>query len=216
MIESRKELKFYIEADRIMNGCSRRRSPNSLINRILLGGRVIDYLKAMRCYSYYKRQKGVFSKLLKRYWGFRFYRLGLKLSFSIGEDVFGYGLVIPHYGTIVVGGSNSIGNYAVLHTSTCISAKGCIIGDGMYLSTGVKITKGVGLGNGVMIGANSVVNSSFGNNVLIVGSPAKEKASRQTWYFEEPVFYDRVQRIENLRKKMNICFFRQLFDIICL
>lgn len=62
------------------------------------------------------------------------------MGITIVYNVFGYGLVIPHYGTIVVGESNNIGNYAVLHTSTCISSNGKIIGNGLYLSTGAKIT----------------------------------------------------------------------------
>lgn len=63
----------------------------------------------------------------------------MKLGFTISENVFGYGLVIPNYGTIVVGSGNQIGNYSVLHTSTCISAGRKRIGDGLYLSTGAKV-----------------------------------------------------------------------------
>lgn len=37
------------------------------------------------------------------YYKWRYRKLGLKLGFSIGYKCFGYGLVIPHYGTIVVG-----------------------------------------------------------------------------------------------------------------
>ena len=36
----------------------------------------------------------------------------------------GYGAVIPHYGTIVVNGDARLGNYCVLHTSTCIAGGG--------------------------------------------------------------------------------------------
>lgn len=70
---------------------------------------------------------------------------GMKLGFTIAENVFGYGLVIPHYGTIVVGSGNRIGNYAVLHTSTCITAGKKNIGDGLYLSTGAKVLRDVQL-----------------------------------------------------------------------
>ena len=197
MIESKAELKFYIWADRIMNGYTTEPSFRSLICDVLMGGGIKEYLKAMRCYSYYKRQKGVLSKLMRHFYGFRFRKLGQKLSYSIGEDVFGYGLLIPHYGTIVVGGSNRIGNFAVLHTSTCISDKESVIGNGLYLSTGAKITKGITLGDGVMISANSVVNRSFGGNVLIVGTPAREKSQRPIWYLDEHLYDERVNRIEN-------------------
>lgn len=130
----------------------------------------------------------------------RFASLGQKLGFSIGCDVFGYGLVIPHYGTIVVGVSNHIGNYAVLHTSTCISDNGKVIGDGLYLATGAKITSKVTLGNGVSIGANSVVNKDCGDNVLLVGMPAMVKRPRKIWYEEEnSIHLDRVRKIEKLR-----------------
>ena len=82
----------------------------------------------------------------------------MKLGFSISENVFGYGLVIPHYGTIVVGSGNHIGNYAVLHTSTCVTAGNKIIGDGMYLSTGAKVLGDIELGNFTTIGANAVAH----------------------------------------------------------
>lgn len=124
----------------------------------------------------------------------------MKLGFSIGCDVFGYGLVLPHYGTIVVGISNHIGNYAVLHTSTCISDNGKVIGDGLYLSTGAKITSKVTLGRGVSVGANSVVNKDFGDNVLLAGMPAEVKRSRKIWYEEEnSIHFDRVKKVENLK-----------------
>ena len=51
-----------------------------------------------------------------------------------------YGLVISHYGTIVVGNANRIGPYATLHTSTCISDTGRRIGKGLLLSADAKIT----------------------------------------------------------------------------
>ena len=51
---------------------------------------------------------------------------------------FGYGLVIPHYGTIVVNGGVRAGNYCVLHTSTCIGGSDKVIGGGLYLAAGAK------------------------------------------------------------------------------
>ena len=76
----------------------------------------------------------------------RFFRFSRKLGFSIGYDACDYGLVIPHYGTIVVGNTYRIGPYATLHTFTCITDTGRRIGKGLFLSTGAKITGGEVLG----------------------------------------------------------------------
>lgn len=58
---------------------------------------------------------------LGNYYRMKQRKLGIKLGFSIACDTYDYGLVISHYGTIVVGNGNKIGNYAVLHTSICIT-----------------------------------------------------------------------------------------------
>ena len=132
-----------------------------------------------------------------------FNKLSVKLGFSIGPKVFGYGLVIPHYGTIVVGNSNSCGNYCVLHTSTCITSNGKTIGNAMYLSIGAKITTKLELGDNVMIAANSLVNKSFPHgHVLLVGSPAYEKGTREAWYSSDTVYNNRVAMIERLKKNI--------------
>ena len=136
----------------------------------------------------------------------KYNRLGLKLGFSIGIDSFGYGLVIPHHGTIVVGGSNKIGNYAVLHTSTCITAIARTIGDGLYLSTGAKITTKDDIGNGVTIAANSVVTKGCPDGyALLAGIPAEKKSDRKIWYEQENKDHlKRLMAIEKLKKTYNI------------
>lgn len=62
-----------------------------------------------------------------------------------------YGLVISHYGTIVVGNANRIGPYATLHTSTCISDTGRRIGKGLLLSADAKITGVEVLGDHIVV-----------------------------------------------------------------
>lgn len=133
-------------------------------------------------------------------------RISKKLGFSIGYNVFGYGLVIPHYGTIVVGGNNRCGNYCVLHTSTCITGNGKVIGDAFYLSTGAKVTSKVVLGDNVSVGANSVVNKSvIDGNVMIAGTPAKVIKSTVAWYIRDgESFSSKVNAIENLKQKMKL------------
>ena len=114
--------------------------------------------------------------------------------------------MIPHYGTIVVGNSNRIGPYAVLHTSTCITDSGRRIGKGLSLSTGAKITGGKELGDNVVVAANSVVTKSFlDGNVLLVGMPAIVKSTISDWYSSlDSETKRRVDAIENLKIEMGL------------
>lgn len=127
------------------------------------------------------------------------------MGFYIGPHCFGYGLVIPHPGTIVVGESNRIGNYAVLNTSTCISGNGKVIGDALYLAAGAMITSKVVLGDNISVGANSVVNKDFREgNVMIAGAPAKVIKRTDPWYIRDgEIFYSRVKAIENMKSNQN-------------
>lgn len=116
---------------------------------------------------------GITNKLLYAYYLRKLRSLSSRLGISIGGDVFGYGLLIPHWGTIVVGAKPRIGNYAVLHSGICITDTEKVIGDCLYMSTGAKITAQLNLGINVTVAANSVVTKSFGDNLLLGGMPAK-------------------------------------------
>lgn len=132
-------------------------------------------------------------------------KLSMKLGFSISLDDVGYGVVIPHYGTIVVGAGNRIGNYAVFHTSTCITQGKKVIGDGFYLSTGAKVIRDVNIGDNVSVGANSLVNSDFENNCMIAGSPAHKIKDSDAWYIRDGAeFSRRVNECEKLKKQNNL------------
>lgn len=207
MIHTKKELKFYIYADRIMNG---RPIKKTILERIC-GGGIVDYLEYMRKCSFYSKQSGILNRLRFYYCLWQYRKSGIKYGFSIGYDVFGYGLVIPH-GTIVVGSSNRIGNYAVLHTSTCISDNEKEIGDCLYFSTGSKMTSKIKIGHNVSVGANSVVNRSFlEGNCMIAGAPALKKKDCEAWYIRDGKIYaDRVKKVESLKCKLlgneDVCY----------
>lgn len=119
---------------------------------------------------------------------------------------FGYGLVIPHYGTIVVNGGVRAGNYCVLHTSTCIGGSDKVIGGGLYLAAGAKIMGRLTLGDGVSVASNSLVNKSAGSNVLLVGSPAVEKRQGYPFWWErdDESYMQRVKACESLKRKMGL------------
>lgn len=197
-LKTKNELRFFIIADRIMNRGTLKYTLKQKIKKIFYPDYIMDYLECMRYLSYYKNRNNI----LWLWYHYKYRKLGLKLGFSIGYNVFGYGLLIPHYGTIVVGGTNRIGNYAVLHTSTCISDNGKIIGDALYLGTGSKITSKIQLGNNISIGANSLVNKSFcEDNIMIGGMPAKYIKNSDAWYIRDgKTFTDKVKMIEDLKE----------------
>lgn len=196
MIKSKKELKFCISADYMMNRGYFKEPILKKLMAAIYPDWIMKYLVALRKAEFYSNRGGV----LKYYYKSKVHKLGMKLGFTISENVFDYGLVIPHYGTIVVGSGNHIGNYAVLHTSTCVTAGNKIIGDGMYLSTGAKVLGDIELGNFTTIGANSVVNKSEGSNCLLVGIPAVKKRDEDTWM--KGSYRERYEACEKLRQKI--------------
>lgn len=176
------------------------------VKSLYLKDDVLSFLKLMRKCQFYSQRNNLWGGVKYAYYYALYNRISKKLGFSIGYNVFGYGLVIPHYGTIVVGGNNRCGNYCVLHTSTCITGNGKVIGDAFYLSTGAKVTSKVVLGDNVSVGANSVVNKSvIDGNVMIAGAPAKVIKSTVAWYIRDgESFSSKVNAIENLRQKMKL------------
>lgn len=206
MIKSRKELKFYIKSDCMMNrgffsnGCCQK------VKNIFVPDYIMIYLKLLRKDDYLKNKRGKFAKYKKIFNKSKLRKFGIKLGFSISSNSIGYGLVIPHWGTIVVGEGNKIGNYCVLHTSTCITNGKKDIGDGLYLSTGAKILGDIKLGNNICVAANCVVNRSFeGSNYMLAGVPAVKKKDSKEWYIRDGEEYmRRVQECERLKKTMGI------------
>lgn len=203
-IKSRKELAFFLMADRMMNRGCFKNSITGWLKKWFLPDYIMLYLEAMRKASFYSHQNGLFKKLIYSFWKIRHYRLGVKLGYDIGVDVLGYGCVLGHPGTIVIGETNRIGNYAVLHTSTCISNNSKIIGDGLYLAAGAVITSKLILGNHISVGANSLVNKSVEcDDVMVGGAPSVIKKSASAWWLTNGDEYkNRHDRVECLKSKM--------------
>jgi len=207
MINTKKELKFYIMADRIMNGFPKKISfKEFFFGWTYLEAPVIKYLRIMRLLSYYDNSKSIVNRVFERLVRIYYNRLGLKLSIRICPNVCGYGIVVPHYGLIRIGISNQIGNYTVIHSGVTMTGSSCVVGDYAYFSSGCKIIGPLELGNSVSIAANSVVNKSYGDNVLLAGAPAKVvKENYPSWYERDgDSFQQRVNKVEELKKQMGL------------
>lgn len=206
-----KQLRFFIKADRMINRGYFDLPIKVRIKSFFVKDNILDYLYYMRCYSYslhgcdFKKRFGVLlggaiNSLAKLYYGYRFHKLGLKLGFSIGPDVFDYGLRLTHYGTMVIGTNNTIGKFALIQPSTCIEGQGDKIGDNFYLSTGAKVVKKITIADNVIIGANAVLNKTIITpNVMVAGIPAIVKGAWKPWWqgTEEEI---KVDKIEQLKK----------------
>ena len=122
------------------------------------------------------------------------HRLATRLGFSIPKNVFGPGLCIVHYGTIVVSPFAKIGAWCRIHPSTSIGEyNGApILGDYVYIGPGAKLFGNITIGNDVAVGANAVVNKSFGNHITIAGVPAQ--VISQTGSKESGVYPDTIAK----------------------
>ena len=123
------------------------------------------------------------------------HRLATRLGFTIPKNVFGPGLHIVHYGTIVVHPDARVGRNCRLHPSTSIGDYNGVprLGDNVYIGPGAKIYGPVTLGNNVAVGANAVVNKSFGSNVTLGGVPARIVAEKGA--IEQGVFGDSLLNV---------------------
>lgn len=211
MIQNKKDLHFYIAADRIMNGLPMHKSLKeqmvNIFDKPIRGGQIVKFLCALRHYEYYKntlKKKTSFEAILMLCWHRRLNKLSLKLGFSIGPNSLGYGAVIPHHGTIIVNGEARIGNFAVLHTSTCIAGGDKNIGDFFYLSTGSQVVGSVHIGNGVTVAAHSLVNKSVEGNCLLAGAPANVKKENYPIWVDrgDGNYKKRVETVLELRNKL--------------
>lgn len=107
------------------------------------------------------------------------YKLGLKLGFSIPENVVDEGFQLPHYGTIVINANARIGKYCRMHVCVNIGASGGgkaapKIGNNVYFGPGVKVYGDIQIADRVAIAANAAVSKScFETDVVLGGIPAK-------------------------------------------
>jgi len=174
MIKTKKDLEFYLAADKFALGKTRKFP--------IIGDEVWKYQILLRKTEYFKNIKPSFlDKILLRFYQLRKYRLGIKLGLDIGDNVFGAGLRINHFGNLVVNGGAKVGMWCDIHQGVNIgtnnSPDGKLlvpnIGANVWIGPGAKIFGDIKIDSGVVIGANSVVNKDFPKNTTIVGIPAK-------------------------------------------
>lgn len=156
MIQTKDDLLYYLERDR-KSLCISRRRPKFGSDEVWR----FQILLRKREY-FYNCKRGFLNKLIAVYYHYKFKKLSLKLGFTIPLNVFGPGLAIVHYGTIVVAEGARIGENCRIHEGVTIgatngSSEAAEIGDNVFIGTGAKIIGKVKISSNVAIAANAVV-----------------------------------------------------------
>lgn len=180
MIRSKDDYLMYLEADRIALSRPVRTVVSNFIS-IINPDYIWNFQRLLRRLEYLKnvKSRGLINNILYLYLRLKFKKMSLRLGFSIPENVFGPGLAIVHYGTIVVNKNSRVGANCRIHPDTNIGASGGTdraprIGDNVYFAPGVKVFGDIQIPNNTALGANAVVNRSFKEEgTLIAGVPAK-------------------------------------------
>lgn len=156
-------------------------SSNLLLSyfHLALGSNKIGlFLFLLRLCEYLAQKRGIV-RILYLALKYQKWRLGMRLGFTIPEGVFGSGLQIPHYGTIIVNANARVGRNCRLHACTNIGASGGSgkapqIGDNVYIAPGVKIYGDITIANNTTFAANAAVGESIlEEGYLVGGVPAK-------------------------------------------
>lgn len=174
MIKSKNDLKYYLECDRIALR-AKTKKPRFFTDEIW------KFEILLRKREYYANVGGgIFNKLINLFLHFRYKRMQFKLGFTIPLNVFGPGLSIAHYGTIVVSEGAKIGANCRIHEGVTIgatngSSAAARIGDNVFIGSGAKIIGDVIISNNVAIAANAVVVQDLlsENGCTVGGVPAR-------------------------------------------
>lgn len=179
MIKSKADYKYYLERDRIALNVKSNTLKSKVIG-IISPNPIYTFQKRMRKLEFYTncQNKGL-NKIYVAYLKYKFKKISIKLGFSIPINVFGPGLSIVHYGTIVINKATKVGANCRMHACVNIGASGGNpqaphLGDNIYIAPGAKIYGDISIASNTAIGANAVVNKTFEKeNTVIAGIPAK-------------------------------------------
>jgi len=166
-----RELKQMIQDDIFRNTGGARRRVSLLRNNMNL-----RYLKAFRCYQYYR--DNFFLAMLYR---LRLRYLSRKSFIQIPRDtVIGRGLYIGHYGRIIISPGAVLGDNVNIATGITIGKTNRgdrmgypVIGNKVWIGTNAVIVGKVTIGDDVLIAPNSYVNIDIPSHSIVMGNPAK-------------------------------------------
>jgi serine O-acetyltransferase len=113
----------------------------------------------------------------------RLKRQSIRLGITLPINVFGPGLTLAHYGSIVVNDAVMAGSNVRIHNNVNIGVldgRAPVIGDYVYIGPGAVLYGGITVGDRSVIGANSVVGRDVPAGVTVAGAPARIVSNRDS------------------------------------
>lgn len=169
-----RDFKKFREADLEAYGYERWRFHYRLTEPCLYYQRILRSVELFRALGF--RRLGLVRRAYLKW-------VGIILGISIPPGVFGRGLSIPHYGSIVVNDKVRAGKYCRIHSSTNLGEQNGgapKLGDGVYIAPGAVLYGDIKVGDRSVVGANSVVSSDVPADVTVAGAPAQVVSSKSS------------------------------------
>lgn len=191
MIKTKQDLKNCLDSDNLhypkVVSAIRRLKHSLVTNPINCQSLIYRYIRCMRYAEFHYNNSAFAGKLgganffyhtaLTLLYFYRLRKLSYKTGFQLPPGTCGPGLMIYHYGYLIVNGKVRIGKNAILYPGIEIGDKdgtGCpVIGDNVMICAGAKIFGPLKIGNNVTIAANAVVTKDVPDNAIVGGVPAK-------------------------------------------
>ena len=174
MINSKNDYLKYLKQDKLALG-KNYKSPK------LVHDEIWRFEIQLRKTEYYVNCKKTFiGKLYSKVLQFLYYKKRLKYNTYIPLNVFGPGLSIAHFGSIIVNGNAKIGKNCRIQDSVTIGATNGasdapVLGDNIFIGSGARIIGKVNIASDIAIGSNAVVVNNFNESGITIGGvPAKK------------------------------------------
>lgn len=136
------------------------------------------YIKTLRFSEYHKNSKGLFHKVILRWYLHKLRKYSRITGFQIPTNTVDAGITIWHWGPVIINPKVKIGKNCILNPMIVIGHKVPgesvpVIGNNVFIGAGAKIIGDVHIGNNVTIAPNAVVINDVPDNVVVGGVPGK-------------------------------------------
>ncbi len=177
MIQTKQDLRDYLEADRIAYNKPAELSFRQRVVSFLFPDSNYEYMKTLRKLEYClnNNPRNIYKYVLQK----RLARLRYKTGIELMPNVAGPGLHISH-GKVVISSIAKIGAGSKILSDVTIGGQGRydvagapVIGNRVFIGSGAKIIGNIYIADDCVIGANAVVTKSIDTTgVTVAGTPA--------------------------------------------